>query len=66
MQLHNTRLMMWATMQPHLKKGKSLNPTDIMELSFDKHRKELKPNVSKEEFIRKSKKIKARWQRIHP
>ena len=33
--LHNSRLIMWSVMQPHLRKGKSLKRQDIIELSFD-------------------------------
>ena len=50
-------------MQPHLRKGKNLKPSDIIELSFDRQKKVLKPNVSRDEFIKKANKIKARWHR---
>lgn len=63
-ELHNSRLIMWSVMQPHLRKGKNLKPSDIIELSFDRQKKVLKPNVSRDEFIKKANKIKVRWQRI--
>lgn len=63
-QLHNTRLIMWSIMQPHLRKGKTLKPTDLMQLSMDKKVRVLKPNIGKEKALKKYKQIKDRWQRI--
>jgi len=34
--LHGVRLGMWATLKPHMRKGKEIEPSDLIKLSFDK------------------------------
>lgn len=34
-QMHGVRLMMWEIRTKHLKKGKTIQPSDIFKLSFD-------------------------------
>lgn len=65
-QLKNTRLLMWSMLSPHSKKGQLKRAEDLFELPSDKKIKRLKPNVSREEFEKKAKKIKARWQHKTP
>ena len=35
-QMHGVRLMMWEIRTKYLKKGKTIQPSDIFKLSFDK------------------------------
>ena len=57
LQLDITRRIMWASIAPHTKK--KIKPQDLIQLPIDDVKKELKPNVSKEEFNRIANKIKA-------
>lgn len=56
LQLDLTRRIMWASIVPHSKKRVKLE--DLIPLPIDKVKKELKPNVSVEEFNRIAKLMK--------
>ena len=49
-QMHGVRLIMWEMRIKHLKKGKTIQPSDIFKLSFDDDSSTPK-RMSKQEFL---------------
>lgn len=49
-QMHGVRLIMWEIRTKHLKKGKTIEPSDIFKLSFDPET-EKPERMTKERFL---------------